>query len=431
MAGKVARNVVGGGCFNGCMSLKQRLYPTGGQEAILREHAGQSRFLYNLGLEQRSMWTEAKRQSKQKINLATQSRELTELRGELDWLRAGSTVVQQGALRDLDRAFQNFFTGHARYPVFKAKRDGEGGFVVRDVSLRRMNRKWALILIPKVGWVKFRLSYPWAEATAATGARVTLRNGEWHVTLTTPPRPKVLAGTGKTVGIDVGVANTLATSAGAMHQIPSFTAGEEKRFLALQRHLSRQVLGSARRARTMASLAKLHARLGNRRMNWIEQTTTALARSYDLAGVEELRIANMVRKPKKKEDPDDPTVFQPNGARAKAALNKAILASCWGKFATRLEQKMVVVRVNPRNTSRECRQCGHTGPENRKCQAVFLCTRCGHGEHADTHAAKNILGRALQQPASTPTQGHLGDRASKPRQRAVPTKDLPAAHTAA
>lgn len=114
----------------------------------------------------------------------------------------------------------------------------------------------------------------------------------------------------------------------------------------------------------------------------------------------------MVRRPGRKVDPEDPKTFLPNGASATAALNKAIPASSWGKFATRLDDKMVVARINPKNTSRKCRVCHCTAEENRKSQAVFLCMGCGHGEHADINAAKNIAHRALKQAISA--QGHLG-----------------------
>ena len=122
----------------------------------------------------------------------------------------------------------------------------------------------------------------------------------------------------------------------------------------------------------------------------------------------------MTRRPKPKPDPERPGVYLPNGARAKAGLNKAILASCWGKFATRLAQKMPdghVVAVDPRYTSQQCHACGHTAPENRESQAVFCCTLCGHSGHADTNAARNIADRAIaagrQQPLAMAAQQHL------------------------
>jgi putative transposase len=124
--------------------------------------------------------------------------------------------------------------------------------------------------------------------------------------------------------------------------------------------------------------------------------------------VEDLRVPNMVRRPTAKPDPDNAGAFLPNGARAKAALNKAILASCWGRFLNRLEHKMpegAVVRVDPKNTSRTCAACGHCAPGNRESQAVFECEACGHAAHADTNAAINILMRGI---ASAPGHGVSG-----------------------
>lgn len=336
-----------------------------------------------------------------KVNVASQCKELTSLRAEYDWVRAGATIVQQGALRDLDRAFENFFAGRSSYPQFRKRDDRTGGFVVRDLTVKRLNRRWGVVSVPKVGAVRFRISRNWADIAAGSSARVTQRNGQWHVSFTTPPPVKITAGTGAAVGVDRGVANTIATSDGAMLTLPSLTAAEQTRFLMLQRRLARQVKGSARRARTLDQLAVLRLRLANRRTDWIEQTTTQLARTYDGFAIESLAVTNMVRRPKPKSDPDRPGVCLPNGARAKAALNKAILASCWGQFATRLAHKSIVVTVPASYSSQECRKCGHTSSENRESQAVFACTACGHRNHADTNAAQVILMRGEGQLAAT------------------------------
>lgn len=362
------------------------------------EHCQQARFMFNIGLEQRSMWTRARAvrvsaSGGPRVTTASQMRELTELRRELDWVRTGSTVVQQGALRDLDRAFTNFFAGRASYPQFKKRSEREGGFVVRDLTVRRLNRRNGVVLVPKIGEVRFRLSRNWSDVEAATSARVTLKNGAWHVSFTTPAAPKIVAGTGALVGIDRGVANTVATSDGAMHQIPSLADNEQTRFLMLQRRLARQRKGSKRRTGTLDQLAVLRGRLSNRRTDWIEKTTTQLARTYDGVAIESLPVRNMVRKPKPRPDPDQPGGFLPNGAAAKAGLNKAIHASCWGRFADRLTHKTVVVKVPAAYSSQECRQCHHVASENRESQAEFECVSCGHINHADTNAAQVILHR--------------------------------------
>jgi putative transposase len=401
----------------------------------LRKHADDARFVFNLGLGQRSLWRREKHNrgthpeygalDAARVTTTTQMRELAELRAELDWLRAGSSSVQQAALRDLDRAFQNFYAGRAKYPSFKKRDDRAGSFVIRDLSVRRLNRKWGTVTVPKIGQVRFKISRGWAQIESATSGRVTLRNGRWHVSFTTPPAEKTRAGTGAMVGIDRGVANTLATNEGQMINAPCLTAAEQERFVRLQQTLVRQNTkarktkdrDSHRRSRTLDRLAVLRRRLVDRRTDWVEQTTTHLARSYDLIAVEDLQVRNMVRRPQPKPDPDRPGVFLPNGAKAKAALNEAILASMWGRFLTRLEDKMPegsLIRVDPKNTSRTCAACGHCAPGNRESQAVFECEACKHQAHADTNAAAVILARGIETAAqSTTAAGHaVSGRAS-------------------
>lgn len=181
-----------------------------------------------------------------------------------------------------------------------------------------------------------------------------------------------------------------------MFHAPGFSAGEQGRFVALQRRLSRQQKGSANRDRTKAKLGRLRLRLADRRGDWIEQTTTALADAYSAAAaVEDLPIRNMTRRAKPKPDPDNAGVFLPSGGRAKSGLNRAILASCWGKFAQRLDHKMSVTEVPAAHTSQECSKCGHICPENRESQAVFRCQGCGFEHHADINAAINIRDRGF------------------------------------
>lgn len=380
------------------------------------EHCHHARFVFNIGLEQRALWSRDKHNrgshpnhgllDAARVNTASQMRELAELRGDLPWLKAGSSSVQQAALRDLNTAFANFYARRAKFPRFKARSEREGGFVIRDLAVRRLNRKWGLVTVPKVGRVRFRVSRPWVDIECATSARVTHRNGRWHISFTTGPAQRIEAGTGAVAGIDRGVANTIAVSDGQMIQAPSLTEAERNRFMRLQQRLARQQSGSGRRGKTLEQLAVLRSRLEDRRTDWVEQTTTNLARTYDLVAVEDLHVANMVRRPAPKPDPELPGVFLPNGAKAKASLNRAILASMWGRFHTRLGQKMVegtLLRIDARNTSRTCATCGHCARENRESQAVFECAGCGHVAHADTNAAVVILDRALN---NTMAAGH-------------------------
>lgn len=369
------------------MSVKQRLYPDEQQTKVLREHCGQARFVYNRGLSQRKALTEDDRKNGRRVNLTTQCKDLARLRKELDWLGSGSSDVQQGALRDLDRAFKNFFEGRAGYPTWKKRRNTDlGGFVVKYLQVRRLNKRNAEVLIPKLGYVRFRLSVKWEDIQQATSARVTCRNNRWYVSFTTPPKPKRVTGHG-VVGIDRGVTVTAMTSDGQVFQVPN-PKKHQVRYDKLQRVLNTKAKGSVNRKRILDKMADVRFKAGNQRKDWLEKTTTTLAETYEVVVLEDLDVKNMTRRAAPKQD--EQGNYLPNGQAAKRGLNKAILGSVWGGLKTRLSDKATVVLCPAPFTSQRCSSCGHVAPEDRKTQAQFSCTSCGHSENADLNAARNI-----------------------------------------
>ena len=174
--------------------------------------------------------------------------------------------------------------------------------------------------------------------------------------------------TGKDVGIDLGVVNLVTTSSGDILEGPRFGSRSAEQLAIAQQKLSRMQLGSKRRTRQVGAVAHLHRKIKNQRLNAAHQISRQLVDNYDLIAVEDLKIKNMVKSPKPTPDLDTPGEYLPNGAAAKAGLNKAI------------------------------HDGGHTEAGNRRTQAKFACLRCGHRDHADVNAAKNVLraGRALQ-----------------------------------
>ena len=358
-------------------------------------HCADARFVWNLGLEQRSFW----RRGMKSLSVYDQKRSLTEARQVYEWLRAGSSVVQQQALFDLDRAFRNWWSnpGHFRYPTWRRVGQHEG-FYVRDLAVRRLNAKWAEVLVPKVGWVRFRLTRQFAQVEQASSARVTLdRAGRWHISFTTPQPSFKREATGSLAGIDLGIAKSVTTSDGIHLEMPALISpGESQRKRRLQRQLARQQKGSNRRARTRQALARLSAKESDRRKDWIEKTSTQMVRDHDLIVLEDLKVKNMTRSARG-------TLENPGkNVRQKTGLNRAISGQAWATFRRRLEDKaqaatspVEVIVVNSAFTSQRCSTCGHTAKENRESQAVFLCQSCGHHEHADVNAAKNILAAGL------------------------------------
>jgi transposase len=138
--------------------------------------------------------------------------------------------------------------------------------------------------------------------------------------------------------------------------------------------------------RVRLGIARLKARESDRRKDWVEKTSTELARQFDLIRVEALKIQNMTRSARG-------TLEAPGrNVRQKAGLNRGILASGWGLLVRRLENKAPgrVEKVNPAFSSQRCSACGHVDAKSRESQARFVCTACGFACNADVNAARNI-----------------------------------------
>jgi putative transposase len=401
------------------MAHRYRLCPAEAQEAVLQEHCAHARVVWNLAVEQQSWWRPGRGSAP---SPAARMRQLAEARATEPWLARGSSSVQQQALRDFDKAMAAFFDPQnpAGKPSYRSRR-GTQGFVIRDVRARRLNRNHAEVFVPKCGYVRFRLS---RDLPADPGmARVTCdRSGRWHVAFPGPQPVLDREPAGRVVGIDRGVRTALVTSDGQHYRVPRISDRGAARYLALQKRMSRQQKGSRKREKTRRAMAAITAKVTDRRKDWAEKISTRLVRDHDLIAFEKLRIKDMVRKPKPKPVSDQPGAFLPNRRRQKAGLNRGILASCWGLLATRTEQKAaasgaVVIYIDPRYSSQQCRACGHIASSSRESQAVFRCVACGHEDHADVNAAKNVLARGLACSA-VPAQAP-GPRGVRPRKTPV------------
>jgi putative transposase len=256
------------------------------------------------------------------------------------------------------------------------------------LRVRRNNGRWSSVLVPKVGWVSFRRTRALAGWKSY---RITRhRAGRWHLAFAMVPEPIPGPGTGQVVGVDRGVAVAAALSTGQLTSPAKPAAKEAERRLRLQRRLARAQKGSNRRAAVRTAVSRVKAREADRRRDWVEKTSTDLARRFDVIRVEDLNIAGMTRSARG-------TIAQPGrGVRAKAGLNRGILANGWGLLLTRLEQKAPgrVEKVKPAYTSQTCNACQHTARESRKNQAEFACVVCGHQDNADVNAARNIAERS-------------------------------------
>jgi len=238
--------------------------------------------------------------------------------------------------------------------------------------------------VPKVGWVRFKRSRALPESRSY---RVTRdRAGRWHLAFAAIPDPIPAPGTGEVVGLDRGVAVAVALSTGELSSPARPRPRQAERLVRLQRKLARARLGSNRRAKIRAAIARVTAREADRRRDWVEKTSTDLAARFEVIRVEDLNVRAMTRSAKGTREAPGRNV------RAKAGLNRAILAQGWGRLVTRLEQKAPgrVEKVNAAYTSQRCSVCGIVDPNSRQSQARFACTSCGYTGNADVNAARNI-----------------------------------------
>lgn len=384
---------------------RYRLFPTVEQVVGLSEHCRHARYVWNLAVEQQRHWQPGRRAP----GYNEQCAQLTAAREAYEWLAAGSQTVQQQALRDFAQAMRNFFGGTHRRPTWRKAGVHEGfrqvGVKARHIA--RLNRRFGEVWVPKVGWVRFRVSRPVPEGVKSY--RVTCdRAGRWHVAFAWVPPPIAGPGDGSVVGIDRGVTAAAALSTGELLLVPGLSAGEALRLKVLQRRLARAQQGSNRRARVKLAIAKLKAAEADRRKDWVEKLSTDVTRRFDTVRIEALDVRAMTRSARG-------TLAQPGfGVAQKRSLNRGIGRSGWGLLAARLQDKAVgrVEQVPAAYTSQRCSACGHIAAGNRKSQAVFHCGACTTGPcNADVNAACNIAaGRAVT------ARGDLGTSRSTNRE---------------
>ena len=394
-------------------SFKFLLRPTVGQEQALGEMLRDHASLYNAALEnRRNSW----RDRKLSVSYGAQSSQLSEIRA-FDPERQGrwSFSSQQATLRRLDKAFQAFFrrvkaAETPGYPRFK----GAGVFDTVTWPLNGDGCRWdstprsggdTRVRLQGVGHVKVHQHRPVTGRVKTVSVK---REGRrWYVVLSCDDVPaEPLPATGAIVGIDMGVASYLTTSDGEHVLNPRHARAAAEKLATAQQALARCKRGSNRRKKARERVTAAHRKVRCQRLDHAHKVALDLVRDYDFIAREDLRIANMVRAPKPKPDPDTPGVFLPNGAAAKAGLNKSIHDAGWGVFLEILHAKAEsagreVIAVDPRNTSRTCPECGHCAAENRVTQEKFHCVRCGHAAHADVVGAINVLRAGLARREAT------------------------------
>jgi putative transposase len=381
-----------------------RLRPTSRQHIALAACVESHRELYNAALqERRDAWLH----SKTRIHYGDQSAQLSMIRSVRPDVAVWSFSSQQATLRRLNKAFGGFFRRvktakpgvKPGYPRFKSASRFDSVEWPEDGDGARWLPEAKRVYLQGIGRVKVEL-HRQVNGRVKT-IQIKRAGRRWMVVLSCDDVPtNPLPATGRQAGIDLGIVSFTTTSDGEYVDNPRWGRAAADRLGASRQRLARAKRGSKNRERKREAVGARHRKIANQRKDFHHKQARALVGRYDLLVVEDLQIANMLRRPRPKPDPDNPGAFLSNGARAKSGLSRSISDAGWGRFVSVLRAKAeeagrIWIEVDPRHTSDGCENCGFAAPENRVTQAAFICQRCSYRAPADEHAARNILRAGL------------------------------------
>jgi len=367
-------------------AFKYELMPNGDQRRDMRRFAGACRFVFNKAL---ALQKERYEQGEKKLGYAGLCKLLTEWRNGADtpWLKDAPTHPLQQTLKDLERAYANFFAKRADFPRFKKKGQGDS-FRYPDPKQIKLDQANGRLFLPKLGWLRYRKSRD--VLGAVKNVTVSQSCGKWFVSIQTEREVEQPIPNGSAVGIDMGVVRFATLSDGTFYAPLNSFKRHEAALRRAQQAMSRKVRFSSNWKKAKARVQRIHARIGNARRDYLHKTTTTISKNHAMVCIEDLQVRNMSK------SAAGSTEAPGRNVRAKSGLNKSILDQGWFEFRRQLDYKLAwrggwLVVVPPQYTSRTCPCCGYVSADNRKTQAQFVCAECGFEENADLVGAINVL----------------------------------------
>ncbi|GHO67629.1 transposase [Ktedonobacter sp. SOSP1-52] len=353
-------------------AFKYRIYPTPEQQHMLARTFGCCRFVYNWALRQK---TDAYYNEQQRLYYKDLSTMLTELKKQegTTWLNDVSSVPLQQALRHLDKAFLNFFEGRAKYPTSHKKRNKQSAtytcsaFTWKDghLTLAKMSEP-----------LEIRWSRPLPDG--ATPSSVTISKdcaNRYFISILVEDEIEHMPSIETSVGADLGLKSFVVLSTGEVVGNPKFFHKDEKNLAKAQRRHARKKKGSKNRGKARLKVARIHARIADRRRDFLHKLSTRLIRENQTICVESLQVKNMVKHP---------------------TLSKAISDVGWSEFVAQLEYKADwygrdLVKIDKwYPSSKRCFECGHLLDSLALDVRQWTCPACAVHHDRDINAAKNI-----------------------------------------
>jgi len=369
-------------------AYKTELDPNNKQRAALICHAGASRFAYNWGLARR---IQEYKETGKSSNAIEQHRQLNALKKtpEYAWCYTVSKCVFQVALRDLDKAYQNFFRRvkngeeEVGFPKFKSRKRGIGSFRLTGAIRVRTDR----IRLPRIGWLRLKERGYIPTDAHILSATVTEKAGRWFVSVQVREDIDVTPATGEAIGVDLGVKDMAVVSDGRRFENPKALRKAQRKLVRLQRELARRKRGGQNRKKTKAGIAKLHYKIANSRRDALHKATSAIvARAKpdserpSVIAIEDLNVSGMLKN---------------------HHVARTISDVSFYEFRRQLEYKAtwsgnqiyIVDRFFP--SSKTCHVCGTINNDLTLSDRVWTCD-CGAVLDRDLNAAINLRNLAVR-----------------------------------
>jgi putative transposase len=379
---------------------KYRAYPTKVQISRLENQFSMCRYLYNWALADRIWLYENHGIS---ISYNIQQNELPILKDERPWYKSVHSQVLQNVLKRLDLAYEAFFKrmekGSEAPGVPKFKKYGQWDSITytQYSSIPTSD----IIKVSKIGDLKIQYHREIPVNAKIKTLSIVKEAGKWFVCFSFEQELEIELNQTPTsfLGIDLGLNDFYYDSDGNSIATPKYLRKSEKKLAKLQRRLAKAPKRTKKYLKILRAIRKCHYKIKCQRNDFLHKAANALLSKVDVIFFEKLKIKNMIRKPKAKKDPDSDG-FLPNGASAKAGLNKSISDAGWGKILILLKYKAVllgkqVIGVNPAYTSQICSGCDEIVKKSLSVR-THICPYCKLILNRDHNAAINILRLGLQ-----------------------------------